>query len=63
MKLAIIENANTMPQKILQPYPFLAGLIVGVTAFISDTGPTGCGSTGLDILLSCSKSIILPFKN
>jgi len=60
--LAITENAKTMPQKILHPDPFLAGLVVGVLAFRPDIGPAGCGSIGLDILLSCSKSIILPFK-
>jgi hypothetical protein len=60
--LAITENAKTMPQKILHPAPFLAGLFVGGLALRPDTGPTGCGSIGLDILLSCSKSIILPFK-
>jgi hypothetical protein len=60
--LAITENAKTIPQKILHPAPFLAGLIVGGLAFRPGTGPAGCGSIGLDILLSCSKSITLPFK-
>jgi hypothetical protein len=51
-----------MPQKILHPDPFLTGLFVGGLAFKPDIDPAGCGSIGPDILLSCSKSIILPFK-
>jgi hypothetical protein len=47
-----------MPQKILHPDPFLAGLFAGGPEFRPDIGPAGCGSNGLDILLSCSKSII-----
>ena len=58
----MIEKANTIAQKIFHPTPLLGGVFVGGPAFKPDTGIEGCGSIRPDVLLSCSKSMISPFK-